>query len=297
MQFMILNRQNSAKSWSPDGFQRFSEFYPATAWTVPPRSLDQTDRFLDHWAHRQDTTLPKNLHIVLTPGLFAEWLPQCFAAAKRAFVTQGCHVQKSKVSTALSTEEQAPLLAGRILEWLPPETRFLWCTHSKGGLDALWALEHDAELRERCAAAVLMQPPIGHSHLIEHWRNKPSSLQERALGRFLKSRWLAGGCNDISLQRNAKLQTLLDASNRTVPVLHVVSWSRRATSWVDSYHKQLNALRPGHAHDGQFYLHDQLLQETPVVCLPDLDHAQPVLGGLGLDVGRLWHALALTALE
>jgi len=31
---------------------------------------------------------------------------------------------------------------------------------------------------------------------------------------------------------------------------------------------------------------------VPQVCLPRLDHGQPVLGGLGFDAGRFWLALA-----
>ena len=89
----------------------------------------------------------------------------------------------------------------------------------------------------------------------------------------------------------------LESYTPALPVLHAVSWSVHATSWIDSYHRELDQLRPGHAHDGQFYLPDQRLPSTPIVGLANLDHAQPVLGGHGLDAARLWRALAACALR
>ena len=120
-------------------------------------------------------------------------------------------------------------------------------------------------------------------------------LPARARAALLRRRWFRDGVRDISSRRDPIVTHWLETFLPRLPVLQAESWSVRATSWVDSYHRELNRLRPGHAHDGQFYLADQRLPSTPVVGLANIDHAQPVLGGHGLDAARLWRALAACA--
>jgi hypothetical protein len=76
-----------------------------------------------------------------------------------------------------------------------------------------------------------------------------------------------------------------------VPTLCAASWSIEPTSWIDSWHQILQAACPGIAHDGQFLTSDMVLPRTPLVTLPRIDHAQPVLGGNGFDPARLWTTL------
>lgn len=66
--------------------------------------------------------------------------------------------------------------------------------------------------------------------------------------------------------------------------------------WLDSFHERLGEIRPGVAHDGQFYLDDLVWPGLPHVLLPHLDHAQPVMDGFGFDSRRYWLALVLLAL-
>ncbi|WP_446904849.1 hypothetical protein [Burkholderia sp. YIM B11467] len=85
---------------------------------------------------------------------------------------------------------------------------------------------------------------------------------------------------------------MLAALPRDLHLVHGVSWSVEASTRFDSHHGRLNGHRPGCAHDGQFYLEHQVMAGIPQICLPRLDHGQPVLGGLGFDAGRFWLAFA-----
>lgn len=296
---MILKRQTDANPWSPEGFERFIESYPATEWSPPAPELDRTRDLVDCW--QEDRSFEHGetadeLAVVLTPGLFGEWLPGCFRGAKRAFESDRHRVLLTPVRTSLGIDAQGRRLAARILEWLRPGERFVWCGHSKGGIEVLWALSRDVALRSRCRAAVAVQPPVGHSWVLEKWLEAPESFREQAMKALLGHGIVREGVRDISKSRDARVSAWLEKFSPDVPTLHAVSWSTQPTSWVDSYHCELGKLRPAHAHDGQFYLCDQRLPDTPIVGLPSLDHAQPVLGGYGLDVGRFWRALVACAL-
>lgn len=290
---MILKARHSAKQWSPEGFEQFRDSYPATEWQEGATELDWSDAFGNAWLTGARPSA--SLAIVLTPGLFSEWLPGCFSQARTRFREAGHRCLKTRVLTGRSAGDQASRLAALILRWLRPGERFIWCTHSKGGIDALWALQEHTELRQRCAAAALVQVPVGYSWVIADIEERSRSFGDRALRASMRMPLFARGVTEISPRRSPDLDHWLQSLVAPVPLIHAVSWSLQATSWIDSWHARLNKLRPGHAHDGQFFLADQRLGRMPVVCLPRLDHAQPVLGGLGLDVGRLWMSLATVA--
>ncbi|MEF9502313.1 hypothetical protein OWS73_10930 [Burkholderia sp. 1B3(2022)] len=111
---------------------------------------------------------------------------------------------------------------------------------------------------------------------------------------MLRTRWLYAGSRDIGSGRDADIANLLSAVPGGLHCVHVVSWSIERTSRFDAHHSRLDRYRPGCAHDGQFYLDHQTIRGIPRVCMPHLDHGQPVLGGAGFDAGRFW--LALVAL-
>ena len=291
---MILDAKSPANPWTPTAFDRFAAHYPATEWTSAA-GLDRSSVFEGIWRRAVIRVLPLDLAVVLTPGLFAEWLPICFRAARQAFRADGHRVLHTTTRTANGIRAQGVALTQQLLAWLRPRERFLWCAHSKGGLDALWALDQNPRLRERCAAIVVVQPPVRRSWLIDSWAATPGAWPARARAALLRRRWFRDGVRDISSRRDPSVTRWLETFLPTLPVLQAASWSVHATSWVDSYHRELNRLRPGHAHDGQFYLADQRLPSTPVVGLANIDHAQPVLGGHGLDPARLWRALAACA--
>jgi len=67
--------------------------------------------------------------------------------------------------------------------------------------------------------------------------------------------------------------------------------------WVDSFHARLAQLRPGCAHDGQFFIEDQLWRGAEHVLLPEIDHAQAVMSNDGFDAPRLWLTLLAMLLD
>ena len=72
------------------------------------------------------------------------------------------------------------------------------------------------------------------------------------------------------------------------PVLQTASWSIKPTAWLDSFHARLSEIFPGQAHDGQFYLNDLIWPKFAHILLPEVDHAQPAMGGAGFDCSRYW---------
>ena len=259
---MIRASPKVAKPWSPTGFDEFPAHYPQTEWAAPDAALERTPGFLDAWN-------------------------------REAFSAAGHRCLRTPVSTRRTVADQATRLARDIRAWLGRDERFVWCTHSKGGIDALWALESDAALRESCIALASVQLPVGHSWVVANVESQQGGWPARLQKSAFRLPPVAAGIETISPR--SRTRRWLETLDPPVPMVHVVSWSVTPTSWVDSWHGKLNALRPGHAHDGQFFLADQRLGAVPVVCLPRLDHAQPVLGGLGLDVGRFWKSLAAVA--
>lgn len=234
--------------------------------------------------------------VVITPGLFSEFLPRCLAPAVRAIAAAGYRVIRTRARSRYGVRAHAALIAAELGAVLQSGERFLWCGHSKGAVDLLYALETNPGLREACEGAVVVQAAIGRSRVIDRWEQAPRNLDERLRRWVVSHRLVHDGVRDISRARDPLITEWLGTFVPVVPTLCVVSWSIHPTSWVDSYHRTLNQEAPGVAHDGQFLLQDQLLPDTPVVCLPHIDHAQPVLGGRGFDVGRFWRTLVETAL-
>ena len=295
---MVDDRQGRSGRWGPSGFERYRVHYPATDWRAPRPAHRRSAAFAAAWSER--ASAPISLAAVLTPGLFAEWMPGCFREAARHFAARGHRCLVTPVSTRLDARTQSRRLGARLRSWLRPNERFVWCAHSKGGIDALTALGLDPTLRERCAALVLVQLPVGFSWVVEdlrapHRAGRRAPIADRLLGRASRGRLFAAGLDEISRARPPDLERWLGPARPHVPTLHAVSWSLTPTHRMDTWHERLERLRPGHAHDGQFFLADQALEGVPTVGLPALDHAQPVLGGGGLDSGRLWAALAAVA--
>jgi len=293
---MISHARMRANGWSPHGFENFVGHYPQTAWQDVPAALDLTDQFLSAW---NELTVPIacETSVIITPGLFAEWLPGCCRTARKTFAKTGHRVLQSSVRSNLGIRAQAERIRQEASAWLMPHEKFVWLGHSKGALELLWALERDEALRQRCIAAVVVQPPVGASRVIEYWRSPSARLTQRLGYRLAMSRAFAAGVQDIGPDRDAAISAWLAAFTPCVPTVCVVSWSISPTSWVDSFHKTLAAASPGHAHDGQVLLVDQVLPDTPLVCLPEIDHAQAVLGGHGFDSARFWRTLSSIAVE
>jgi len=290
-------RSVALRPWSPEGFPEWIRHYPNTAWEAVPEELDATGAFIARWEAADPLTAERVPTVVVTPGLFSEFLPRCFAPAISTLEAARYRVVRTRVRSRYGVREQAARLGAELKAKLRSGERFIWCGHSKGAIDLLYTLESTPPLRDSCAAAVVVQPAVGKSAVVDRWQNSPCGMRERAGGMLLASRPVRNGVREISTTRDPQIADWLATFRPVVPTLCAVSWSIRPTSWVDSYHRTLNEVAPGHAHDGQFFLPDQRLAHAKLVCLPEIDHAQPVLGGHGFDAGRFWRTLVETALR
>jgi hypothetical protein len=280
-------------AWSPDGFDDWRTFYPATPFRAPQACHDLTPEFIQGW-RRNTSRLPVSTAIVLIAGLYSEWLPGCHRAARRTLQAAGYRVLTVPVRSARGVFDQGAHIAASLRARLPASGDFVALTHSKGGIDTLAALTADQALRARCAGIALVQPPVGPSAIVDAILGERAGQgpKERIARRVLNSRLAADGTRDISSQRDPRVVAMLGSIPHDLHLVHAVSWSVTAATRFDSHHARLNGIRPGCAHDGQFYLDDQVLPGHPQICLPHLDHGQPVIGGLGFDTGRFWLALA-----
>jgi hypothetical protein len=264
-------------------------------WAPIAPGHDQTGAFIESWQsgpRRADHIRT----VVITPGLFAEFLPRCLAPAVQMLRAAGYRVVRTPARSRHGVRDHAALIAAELTAALQPGERFLWCGHSKGAIDLLYVLETTPALRESCTGAVVVQSAAGPSRVIERWQNAPRGIGERVRRQVIRHWLVRDGVRDISQARDPLVSEWLGRFVPAVPTLCVVSWSLEPTSWVDSYHRTLEEMAPGQAHDGQFLLQDQRLPGTNLVCLPHVDHAQPMLGGSGFDVARFWRTLVETAL-
>ena len=294
---MIVNRQDCASPWDPRGFEAYARHYPATDWQPVAPEHDLTNAFVSHWDRNRLRAIQDVNTVAFSPGLFSEFLPGCFAAGKRALTDSGFRVIRTRARSRYGIREQVSRLAVELGKRLAPGEPFVWCGHSKGGIELLYALETVRVLRESCVAALVVQPAVGTSRVVDRWLNRPTGIGERIGRQLISTPLIRTGVRDISNDRDPAITGWLESFVPSVPTVCAVSWSIRPTSWVDSYHRTLNRIAPGHAHDGQFFLADQRIPGVSLVCLPEIDHAQAVFGGHGFDAGRFWRALISIALR
>ena len=226
---MIRQADNASNAWRPEGLMEFEHYYPNTRWVPVSAQLNLTDAFIDLWNGEvesySDRDPDRSIAVVLTPGLFAEWLPGCFRRVAAALRQTGYRVFRSRVRTGISVFDQAKRLAAELSDGLDEDERFIWCGHSKGGLEALRALESNAALRNRCIAAIAVQPPVGISHVLEHLNSSDASTSQKIAARVLASSAFINGVRDISIERDAETSQWLHSFTPSVPTLCAASWS------------------------------------------------------------------------
>ena len=286
--------------WTPDGFDQWQRYFPETPFVRPASHLDWTHHFVGSWQARTLST-PRRTLVVLIAGLFSEWLPYCFKDCTEALRAAGYDVLRIRVRSSRGIIAQGAYIGSVLSAHLRQGQRFIVLAHSKGGLDTLAALVGNNALLDACDGVALVQPPVGASPIVDavlrcadpqrcsqaHARYPLDIVRQAVIG----TPWIAAGARDISSQRDPDVMRVLKSLPATLHCVHVISWSAVGRSRLDTHHRRLNALRPGCAHDGQFYLESQLLEGVPWVGVPHLDHGQPMLGGGGLDVARFWLAL------
>lgn len=290
------------KPWTPEGFDDWPLHFPATELARTAAHLDWTEQFISCW-HDPVQCLPRSTLVVLVAGLFSEWLPRCFQECAQTLRSAGYQVLRMSVRSSRGVMAQGRHISKVLTTELKQGQRFVILAHSKGGLDALAALSHNKALSDACDGVALVQPPAGPSTVMDEvmgcstqqpTQGYPLDRVSRALA---KTPWMADGTRDISSLRDPQITHMLNHLPADLHFAHVVSWTCAPSSRFDTHHARLNARRPGWAHDGQFYLDNQIINGVPQICLPRLDHGQPILGGGGFDATRFWLTLLDTLHE
>jgi len=298
----------SAVSWVPEGFERYRERYPATPEFAHP-DPKPTERFISIWheyagsnaqwpAHRQAqmTEALRNTTIVLVRGFLGNWMPGNFISTCRSLRALGLDAFIAKNSAGATTEDNARNITQQIQRRVPATNRLVFLGHSKGGLESL-QIAADPVIGPRVRGIVMAQTPRGASAVMESLLLRRHQESLVGLRRIWAERLQRIGLNLIRVEKGGREITKeglaavierLDAMPRPFALLQTASWSTQPTAWLDSFHERLGEIRPGCAHDGQFYLEDLIWPKLPHVLLPHVDHAQPAMGGFGFDPARYW---------
>ena len=286
--------------WAPDGFLGYRERWPNTP-AFPMPDLAVTERFAAVWRANEVGPLQdvaKDTTIAFVRGYLGNYMPGNLMAPARSLTALGFDAFVVTNRAGVRAEENAAAIAlelrGRARE------RLLVCGHSKGGLEGLLVLRDHPDLAAKCVGVALSQTPRGPSTVLESLllrahQDTLSGPWRRAAEHAQRAGLYAIGAAEGGLQLTAgRVLELVRAVEPTLAahvVLQTASWSSRPTTWLDSFHERLGEVRPGCAHDGQFYLEDLVWPGLPHVLLPHLDHAQPAVGGFGFDEARYWRAV------
>ncbi len=295
--------------WSPEGFDDYRSRFPATP-SLPVLS-DATPAFIAAWhaladplvrraalysdPHRTRTT------VVFIRGYLGHYMRGNLVPARDAIDRSGYATFIAKNAAGGTVADNVTRLEAELDARVPSYHRLIFCGHSKGGLEALTLVDKRPDLAARTRAVILSQTPRGPSHVLESvlTRRHRNTLTPRRTMAELTQRLgitaIAARPGGLELTRDhlPRVVEPLMARGllRAFPVIQTASWSSRPTTWLDSFHERLGEIRPGVAHDGQFYLEDLLWPGLPHILLPHLDHAQPVMDGFGFDSARYWSTL------
>ncbi|MDP2345493.1 MAG: hypothetical protein Q8O67_31400 [Deltaproteobacteria bacterium] len=246
--------------------------------------------------------------VVFVRGYLGGFMPGNLREPARAAARCGFDARVAPLSTRGTVDDNVDGLAACVAEQLArsDRERFILCGHSKGGLESLALVQRRPALAARCAGVILSQTPRGSSRVLEclldsrhdetlcsGGRRISVGVQRRGLRAIGGAR---GGRELIAPHIGALTRSLLEPKP-SVPVLQTASWSSQPTTWLDSFHERLREIRPGCAHDGQFFLEDLIWPGLPHVLVPHLDHAQPVMGGHGFRHDRYWLVMLLMLAE
>lgn len=297
-----------ATTWSPEGFDGYRERYRNTPDFAHPDAAP-TKRFIAIWhefahvktqwpsAHRlQMTDALRDTTIVLIRGFLGNWMPGNFVSTCRTFHALGLDAFIAKNSAGSTTEENARAITKQIQQRVPTNKKLVFLGHSKGGLESL-QVAADPSIGPRVQGIVMAQTPRGASAVMESLllhRHQGSLVGPRRIWAERLQRLGLGmigvkkGGREITTEGLAAVIERLDALPRPFALLQTASWSTQPTAWLDSFHERLGEIRPGCAHDGQFYLEDLIWPDIPHVLLPHVDHAQPAMGGFGFDPAQYW---------
>jgi hypothetical protein len=301
----------SRHGWRPEGFERYRELYPLTPALVPEPDRAWTARWSAVWhggppaAARVLTARAARTTVVFVRGYLGHYMPGNLLSAVAALRRLGFDACLGRNQAGGTVGGNVRALA-RQLSTRPLRERVVLCGHSRGGMECLTLLAEDRELAARCDGVALSQTAHGPSRVMES-----VLLGRHRAGPFRARRRLAEGMHHATLvclraarggyeltsDRWPALVAPVEHRDWPFPVLQTASWSSRPTAWLDSFHGRLGEIGPLRAHDGQFFLDDLIWPRWPHVLLPDVDHAQPAVGGHGFDPARYWLAVLAVLLD
>jgi hypothetical protein len=299
--------------WTPNRWDDYAQWYPATPPLPESASAGWRD-FSNIWERMESDNFnataafrdSRRTLFVLVRGIFGNLMPGNFAPVLERFRAAGLFAVRPRTYVVGTVAKSAARLYREVRSLPEQADRVIWLSQSRGGLDVLWALTRYPELREMTAGVALVQTPSAASAIMQSvltgcyaesigsWRTR---LAEKAQKTIFALPAFREGCEQLISPGIDEYVATLQGYPFPFPVLSVATWSIEPTSWVDSYHRRLGEIRPGHAHDGQLYLHDQLWQIAEQLVLGRIDHAQSVMGGNGFDLVRFWATLATMLLE
>ena len=301
--------------WTPEGFERYLELYPQTPPLDPAPSQalghDWSARFAARW--RSGTgALEASLRpraeattVVFARGYLGNYMPGNLVAPCRALRRIGFDAFIAGNRSGGTVAGNVDSLAGQLAK-RPIRERLVFCGHSRGGLECLAMLASDASVARRCDGVVLSQTPHGPSFVIEsvllgRHRDRSYTARRRATEvaqhTALALIGAAPGGRELTSDIWPTIVERVDRISWPFPVVQTASWSSEPTTWLDSFHERLGEIGPGRAHDGQFFLNDLIWPGLPHVLLPQVDHAQPAVGGHGFNPARYWLAVLSLVLE
>lgn len=282
-------------NWTPLENDFLTRDYPQTP-VLPHLNGGMNQRFFDQW--KEEAPLPSpDCTFVLVRGIFGRYMPDHFGSLKRELRRQGQRVVIAPTGTQATIEENI----GRLRDFvntIPGQLFFM--SHSKGGLETLLMLGRSSEIAARTGGAVLCQVPTASSAVLDGFLT--DRFQQQGVQRFKNAGMkvlltLIGaraGATDITHRRIDGFVQEIQSCDFPCRILHTATWSNHPTSWLDSYHQLLGHLRPGVAHDGQFYTDQMIWPKFDNILVGSVDHAQPVVGGHGMPYAKFWlHLLRL----
>jgi len=298
------------RAWQPEGFDKYLKHFPNTPALMLPDSLNLTNLFCDHWnlgSHNLEKYLcgmSKNITDILVRGYLGSYMLNNLKAPLNVLKKLGFDAIIMK-QTAGGSHKQNVRMMLQQLELRQNRDHFIFCAHSRGGLECLKLLSENESIRIKTKALIMSQTAHGPSYILEsiikgahqeknysRYRALVENIQWAALMAFRAKK----GGEELTSSIWPNLVEAVEKQPFNFPVMQTASWSAQPTLWLDSFHERLQEIRPGFAHDGQFFLGDLIWRNFKHVLLPNLDHAQPVVGGFNFDHNKYWLTLISMAL-
>lgn len=293
------------KIWKPEGFDNYLKYFPNTPELKLPDSQNSTNQFCDIWNLGSKSTekslseMSKDITVIFVRGYLGRFMLNSLKAPVNLLRKLGFDSIILKQKAGGSQKENVRLMLQQ-LKRRQNRNHFIFCAHSRGGLECLNLLKENEDIRIKTKALIMSQTAHGPSYVLEsilqgaHQKENYSwyrSLTEKIQLATLSTIRAKAGGEELTSKIWPNLVKTVEKQRFNFPVLQTASWSTQPTMWLDSFHERLKEIRPHCAHDGQFFLDDLIWPNIKHVLLPHLDHAQPVVGGFNFDHKKYWLTL------